>query len=166
MKILRFMNLLVVGMFVLASTTVSPVAASGSIVVPPLQSGVTLTAVGQYCGVNGPCFRWGFDFDPAGGPISGLIEDTIQLDDGNGGTATYHLSGTQSGYFEGGDGGRRASPAGCDPLRVSAKHRGSRVRLSPAEGGARAFGGSSTPCWKVCRIRLRAFRLQTAGDYA
>lgn len=107
MKILRFINLLALGVFALAPSTVSPVAAPKSVAGPPLQAGVTLTAIGQYCGsATGQCIPWSFSFDPEGGAIGGSIDGRIQRDVGNGETWTIHVMGDQSGYFEGGDGGK------------------------------------------------------------
>ena len=70
MKRFRFMNLLVAWSLALALTTVSPVAASESIVGPPMQSGTILTAVGQMNETTGDHFIWTFDFDPIGGPVN------------------------------------------------------------------------------------------------
>ena len=90
---------------------VAPVSVAHDIARPPLQSGVILTAIGQACDENvylnkSGCVSWIFDFDPAGGPISGSYDGTLtSIDQLSGETNTVHISGTIAGDFDGGDGG-------------------------------------------------------------
>ncbi len=103
MKKLPFINLLVVSTLVLALASVSHVSATQEVDSLPLQSGVTLAATGTLImpDTSPDPFTWSFDFDPAGGPVSGNFK---VVQSASGGIFTYTF--TLTGNFEGGDGGR------------------------------------------------------------
>lgn len=98
MKKLSMINMLMVGALLVALVSVSGVSA---------QSGIILTATGQVCATSdtGPlCFNFTFDFDPAGGPVSGAYWGTVPWTD-QGVSYSGTADGTLTGVFDGGNGG-------------------------------------------------------------
>jgi hypothetical protein len=96
---IKIIDSIIVLMIAIGLFVVSPVSASKSVAVPPLQSGVTLTATGQYCPALG-CSPWNFDFYPSGGPVVGYFNPYGLTN------ATKTSDAELVGYFEGGDWGK------------------------------------------------------------
>ena len=71
------------------------------------QNGNAITAVGQMCGdVGCDISPFTFEFNPSGGAIGGHFEFEATEVTGDGSILNYRAVGDQSGYFEGGDGGK------------------------------------------------------------
>ncbi len=104
MKPSRFVNLLVVFLFVAVSFGISGAASATQ---SSLQTTGDITGDGQICNSRGQCGKFSITFNPIGGPVTGsvYVNWPITILESGEKVGEEILQGTLTGTFDGGDGG-------------------------------------------------------------
>ena len=134
MRPTRLINLLLSVIIVIASFAIPE---EFSVAHPMQQTGVILTATGTLIlpMASSHTYNWSFDFDPAGGPVSGNFK-TVYNDSG----VTFDHTFTLTGNFEGGDGGRINGNVSTHSVMTGGPNPGSEDSSSTWEGHLYANG--------------------------
>ena len=134
MRPTRLINLLLAVIIVIASFAIPE---EFSVAHPMQQTGVILTATGTLIlpMASSHTYNWSFDFDPAGGPVSGNFK-TVYNDSG----VTFDHTFTLTGNFEGGDGGRINGNVSTHSVMTGGPNPGSEDSSSTWEGHLYANG--------------------------